>query len=182
MKDKEDVREILHYFESIEGKKLQLEGEAIVDAYQKENNQSLSVKIFSCLGGFFASAFFVLTLLVAGIFDSDIGLLIMGLTCIIASVWLNKKSDNIIIDTISIQLFIAGFLLLSFAFDMLGININAICVLFIIIACIAMFIIHRNYILLRFQNNRIYQIFCCCPSQPAKATELNSDAFCRGPC
>src|SRR5690606_41366096 len=66
-------------FQNTEDKPLQFDEEAIVSAYQKDNgNQSLSIKILSIFGGILASLAFLGFLFIAGLYNSDVGLLVFG--------------------------------------------------------------------------------------------------------
>jgi len=147
MRDKENIKELLDYFQTKEDKELQFEEEAIVSAYQnKNNNQSLAIKVLSVFGGLLASITFLGFLFIAGLYNSDVGLLIFGALCIAGAIWINKEYDKIIIDTVSVSSFIIGFILLSFGLDKLEMTENAISVVFIFIALLSLGIV-QNYII-----------------------------------
>lgn len=147
MRNKDDIKELLDYFQKTEDKPLQFDEEAIVSAYQKDNgNQSLSIKILSVFGGILASLAFLGFLFIAGLYNSDVGLLVFGGIFIIGSIWINKEYDKIIIDTVSISSFIIGFILLGFGCGQLKIDENIISIIFIIIAIGSLSIV-QNYIL-----------------------------------
>ena len=109
----------------------------------KEETQSLSIKILSVFGGVLASLAFLAFFSITGLYDSNIGLLVFGITCIVGAILISKVFDKIIIDTISISFFIVGFILL---FIGLKITNNLIYVIFIAIAFSSLMIV-RNYIL-----------------------------------
>jgi hypothetical protein len=110
MKNKNDIKELLDYFQNMEDNPLQFDEEAIVSAYQKDNgNQSLSIKILSVFGGILASLAFLGFLFIAGLYNSNVGLLVFGGIFIAGSIWINKEYDKIIIDTLSVSTFIIGF-------------------------------------------------------------------------
>ena len=118
-----------------------------VTTHQKNNDiQSLPMKILSVLGGILASLAFLGFLFMTRLYDSSIGLLICGIICIIGAIWISKKYDKIIIDTVSVSSFIIGFILLGFGLSRLTTNNNIVCVTFIIIAFSSLMIV-RNYIL-----------------------------------
>lgn len=147
MRNKDDIKELLDYFQKTEDKPLQFDEEAIVSAYQKDNgNQSLSIKILSVFGGILASLAFLGFLFIAGLYNSDVGLLVFGGIFIIGSIWINKEYDKIIIDTVSVSSFIIGFILLGFGCGQLKIDENIISIIFIIIAIGSLSIV-QNYIL-----------------------------------
>lgn len=147
MRNKDDFKELLDYFQNTEVKPLQFDEEAIVSAYQKDNgNQSLSIKILSVFGGILASLAFLGFLFIAGLYNSDMGLLVFGGFFIAGSIWINKEYDKIIIDTVSVSSFIIGFILLGFGCGQLKIEENFISIIFIIIAFGSLSIV-QNYIL-----------------------------------
>ncbi|WP_257669805.1 DUF4401 domain-containing protein [Parapedobacter tibetensis] len=147
MKRKENIKELLDYLQTTAEKELQFDEEAIVTAYQKNNdNQSLAIKILSIFGGLMASLAFLGFLFIAGLYDSDIGLLIFGTLCIAGAIWINKAYDKIIIDTLSVSSFIIGFILIGFGFSELEVNVNIVSIIFIIISLCSLIIV-QNYIL-----------------------------------
>ena len=99
MSDKKDIKELLDYLQTTEKKSLDFDEDAIVAAYQKNNdNQSLPIKILSIFGGILASFAFLGFLFIAGLYDTKIGLLMFGILFIAGAIWINKKYDKIIID------------------------------------------------------------------------------------
>lgn len=147
MKNRDDIKEILDYFRNTESKPLEFDEEAIIAAYRKyDDNHSLPIKILSVFGGILASLAFLGFLFIAGLYDSDLALLIIGGIFIAGSIWINKVYDRIIFDTVSVSSFIIGFMLLGLGCGQLKINENIICVIFIIIALGSLSIV-QNFIL-----------------------------------
>jgi len=148
MSNKKNIQEILDYLQTTEEKTLNFDNEAIVTAYQKNNGtQPLAIKILSVFGGILASFAFLGFLLLAGLYNSEAGLLIVGAIFITAAILTSKIYDKkIILDTIIVSFYIIGFLLLGYAFGTMGMNENAICVVFIAIAGLSI-AIAQNYIL-----------------------------------
>lgn len=147
MKNKDDIKELLDYFQNTEDIPLQFDEEAIISAYQKDNgNQSLSIKILSVLGGILSSLAFLGFFFIAELCNSDVGLLVFGGIFIAGSIWINKEYDKIIIDTVSVSSFFIGFALIGFGCVQLGIDENAISIIFAIIAFSSLCIV-QNYIL-----------------------------------
>lgn len=147
MRNKEYIQELLEYFQSTDHNRLEFDEEAIFSAYQKNNdNQSLSIKILSVFGGILASLAFLGFLFIAGLYNSDIGLLVFGGIFIAGSIWINKEYDRIIIDTVSVSSFIIGFILIGFGLGQLKVNEDIISIVFIIIAFSSLSIV-QNYIL-----------------------------------
>ena len=147
MRNKDDIKELLMFFRSTEDKPFKLDEEAIFAAYQKDNgNQSLPIKILSVFGGILVSLAFLGFLFIEGLYNSDVALLVFGGIFIAGSIWINKKYNKIIIDTISVSSFIIGFILLGFGCGKLNIYENIINIIFIIIALGSLSIV-QNYIL-----------------------------------
>jgi len=147
MSNKENIKEILAYFQAAEEQALDFDEVAITAAYQKDNgNQSLPIKIVTVFGGILASLAFLGFLLLAGLYNSDVGLLFFGTVCIAGAIWINKRYDKIIVDTVSVSCFIIGFVLIVFGFSQLNINENIISIIVIVISCASLCIV-QNYML-----------------------------------
>jgi len=147
MRNKENIKEILNYFQATKEKAFDFDEAAIVTAYQKNNdNQSLPIKILTVFGGILASLAFLGFLLIAGLYNSDAGLLLFGTLCIAGAIWINKAFDKTIIDTVSVSFFIIGFILLGLGFSELKTDENIVSVIFIIISCCSLVIV-QNYML-----------------------------------
>lgn len=147
MKSKDDIKVLLDYFQSTTATPLQFDEAAIAAAYQQEDGkQSLAIKILSVFGGIMASLAFLGFLLIAGLYKSDMAMIVSGIIFIAGSVLINKKYDKIIIDTVSVSAYIIGFILLGYGCANLKMHENAICTIFIILA-LASLVFVRNYIL-----------------------------------
>jgi hypothetical protein len=131
-----------------EGAEFECDEKAILNEYQiqQENTSSLAIKILSVFGGFLATFIFLWFLLIAGLYDSEIGLLIFGIAFITSAIWLNKKYDKLIIDTFSVSTYIIGFALLAFGLIAMKVDEN---IIILLISSIALFslCITQNYIL-----------------------------------
>jgi hypothetical protein len=147
MRNKEEIKEVLDYFQTIDNKELKFDEEAILAAYQKNNdNQSLAIKILSIFGGISAGIVFLAALFITGIYDSDSGLLVFGILAIIGGLLINKVYDKIIIDTLSVSSYIIGFILLGVGLNKLEMSENTVYFLFILIAIVALMVV-RTYII-----------------------------------
>lgn len=147
MRNKDDIKELLDYFQNTEDNPLEFDEEAIIATYQKDDgNQSLAIKILSVFGGILASLAFLGFLAIAGLYNSDIGLIVFGGIFITGSIWINKEYDKIIIDTVSVSFFIIGFILLGFGCGQLKMNENSLSIIFNIIALGSLSVV-KNYIL-----------------------------------
>lgn len=147
MKTKEDIIALLDFFQASEDKPINFDEEAIVSAYHKDSeSQSLAIKVLSVFGGVLASLAFLGFLFLAGLYNSDIALLIFGAIFILGSILLNKKNDKIIIDTVSVSSYIIGFILIGFGCVQLKVSTNIISISFILIALASLSLIQK-YIL-----------------------------------
>lgn len=147
MRNKENILQLLEYIQDKEGNEFQFDEEAILSSYhQNKDNQSLAIKILSIFGGLLASLAFLGFLFIAGLYNSDFGLLFFGICCIVGAIWINKAYDKILIDTVSVSSFIIGFILIRIGLNMLEMDENTISLLYIIIAVFSLIIV-QNYIL-----------------------------------
>lgn len=147
MKNKENIKELMDYFQNSEAKPLEFDEEAIISSYKKDNkNQTLAIKILSVIGSLLASLAFVVFLFISGFYESKIGMITLGSLLIGSSILINHKQNNISIDTFSVAAYIIGFVLIGVGCDQLSVDINFIIIGFIIIALGVLFFIH-NYIL-----------------------------------
>ncbi|MCF6308708.1 MAG: DUF4401 domain-containing protein [Flavobacteriaceae bacterium] len=113
---------------------------------QQENKSSLVIKILSIFGGILSSFAFLGFLLIAGLYDSEIGMVIFGIGFIAGSILINKAQDKLITDTLSVSLYILGLALIGFGFSEMDMNENLIIIVFIGIAVSSLFIT-QNYML-----------------------------------
>jgi len=114
-----------------EGAKFECDESAILEEYnaQEENNSSLTIKVLSIFGGFFGTLAFMGFLALAGLYNSELGLVLFGIGFIVFAIWLNKTNDKLIIDTFSISLYLSGFVLLIFGLAELEVDENLIALL-----------------------------------------------------
>lgn len=144
MRNKESIKELLNYFQAVENKELQLDENAIVTAYQEnKDNQSLAIKVLSVFGVVLASLAFLGFLFLAGLYNSDSGLLIFGAFCIAGAIWINKEYNTIIIDTVSVSSFIIGLILATLGLARLEMTANAILIVLILIVLLSSGIVQK---------------------------------------
>lgn len=148
MNSEEDIKELIQIIQVSEGNDFENDETAILNEYNKqhENKSSLTIKILSIIGGFLATIAFLGFLFIAGLYDSEIGLLLFGIGFIVTAIWLNKTYDKLIIDTLSISIYVIGFFLLGFGLLQQHINEDVITISFLLIALCSL-IITQTYIL-----------------------------------
>lgn len=142
------LEEKLAYLRALEGEQLEIDEAAVAKEYLKKegDKSSLAIKILSVLGGFLASLAFLGFLMIAGLYDSEAGLLLFGASFIAGAILLNKEYDQLLIDTLSISIYLIGFALLTFGLDQVGMDENGIALLSMAISLGAL-LITQNYLL-----------------------------------
>ena len=147
MKNSSDIKSMMGYFKNLDEKVVAYNEEAIFSEYEKQNNtQSLPIKILSIFGGLLACLAFLGFLFIAGLYNSQEGLLITGIVFIIGSIALNSTYDRIIIDTIGVSSYVIGFTLIWMSLESMRIEESTIQILFIFIG-ITTLVLVQNYIL-----------------------------------
>ncbi len=148
MENKLSIKDNIAYISELEGDSFEFDEIEIEKEYfnsQKEKS-SIAIKVLSVLGGFIATLAFLGFLLIAGLYDSEAGLVITGLIFIGAAIWLNVEYKKLIVDTLSVTAYTIGLCLIAFGLSELEVGDNAICILFMIISLFTIGIT-KNYIL-----------------------------------
>jgi len=101
---------------------------------------SLPIKIISIIGGILASSSFVGFLLIVGLFESPVAQVAGGLLFIAMAIWLDKQYNNVLLDTISISLFLIGGFMTGLGLSEFGASNTVICLIYILIGAICFFI------------------------------------------
>ena len=147
MKHTDTIKERLESFRNVADRPFQFDEEAIVTAYQNANESpSLPVKILSIFGGLLANLAFVGFLFIAGLYKSDVGLLLSGGIFIVGAIGSSRSFDRTITDTISISAFITGCALFLLGCEKINASENIISMIFILIGLGTLSIV-RNYVL-----------------------------------
>lgn len=148
MKQAHEITNILEHLQATEGDTLSIEKEAILAEYQKlnANKSGIAIKVLTILGGFLATLTFIAFLVVAGLYNSEMGLAITGFIFIAGAVGISKAYDILIFDAIAVTAFATGLFILSYGLEGVGVNEKIVCIILIIIA-IATLAIVQNYIL-----------------------------------
>lgn len=137
----------LDYFESINSAPLKIDLVHIEKAYaDQRNDQSLAIKILSIVGAVMACLAFLVFLYATNLFESKEGLLIGGIVLLIGSLVLNKLTDRIFFDSISVCMFLLAYIMLGISTDQLGLSFSSIALLIAVLAISCVFIT-RSYIL-----------------------------------
>lgn len=147
MKNDQHIEKVIDYFKTLEVKTFALNEAEIVKAYQRQHDDpSLAIKILSVLGGFLASLAFLGFIALTGIFGSNQGIVILGLICIGSAIVVNKMYHKILLDTVSVTFYLAGFILLCLGLLSSHVDENMISMVMLLIALLSLSIV-KNYLL-----------------------------------
>ena len=150
MRNREDIKKWMDELQSTSDKEIRFDEEAIMAAYQEKstNQQSLPIKILSIFGGIMACLAFLGFLAVSHIIDSGTSITVLGIICIIGSVFVSRTSKKIIMDTLCVSFFITGLILFGAGIlsEMTTHTENSVYIAFIIIALCTLSLA-QNYIL-----------------------------------
>ncbi len=148
MKNKQEIHEIIDRVQSKIGHDVSADIPALEIAYQDERNgQPLTIKILSILGGVLASLAFVLFLYLSRLDRSQSAMYIFSAAFFLVSIVINKRYDKVILDTISVCLYILAYVLFSIALNMHTIITPYLTTTFFLIFALITLLICRSYIL-----------------------------------
>ncbi|MFD3001398.1 DUF4401 domain-containing protein [Pontibacter toksunensis] len=112
------------------------------------SSASLPIRLLTIFGGIMASIFFIGFLLLIGLYDSDLGMLIVGLVFLIGSVAILRYNANTMMETSCVAFNMMGYLLFCTGFSELISSDIALCVALAALAA-GVFLVADN-MLLRF--------------------------------
>ncbi|HOY11916.1 MAG TPA: DUF4401 domain-containing protein [Saprospiraceae bacterium] len=135
------LSEILSQIALTEGSNFQYEESAMLaeKEHRASNQSSLSIKILSIIGGFLATLTFLGFLAITGIYDSKISMVILGILFIGGAIFINLKTDHLLLDTISISIFAAGLALLVFGLSEMGLGEVVLSLIVMLISVLTMY-------------------------------------------
>ncbi|MEO5911616.1 MAG: DUF4401 domain-containing protein [Pelobium sp.] len=144
MRNKESIAQLLGYFQSQSAEALNFDQKAIEDTYENINyNQTIPIKILSIIGGILITMVFIAFLWMFGLWDSKLGLSVLGFVLVLGAILVNKFYDKVILDTLSISGYVGGFILIA-----LGLDIGELFTPLLFIAiCLITMAFTQNYIL-----------------------------------
>jgi len=133
------IREEIELIRQSEGEGFVIDENALNLSLHRLNDEKsgLAIKVLSIAGGFLATLSFIGFLMVAGLDDSKLGLIFTGAIFITGAIWLNIRTERLIVDTSVISVFITGFCLLAFGISQYEVDDNLIPILFGIIAALS---------------------------------------------
>lgn len=143
----EDIPQLLSALQPVDGPAVDFNEPAITADYQKhyDNRSGIAIKILIVFGGFLASVAFVAFLFLLEIFKSDMAMLVLGIGFTVAALFINKVYDKLIVDTLSVSMFLIGLSLSGIGLSALHVEGNGL-ILFYALAALATLIFNRSYV------------------------------------
>ena len=142
------ISELINQFKESEGESFEINEQAIIaeTVEQAANKTTLAITVLSIVGGFLATLAFLGFLGIAGLYNSEAGLMIFGILFIAGSVSLNKFYNKPIIDTICVSAFAIGFCMAGMAMGKMEVDENIIC-LVMMFAAAGVLAINQSFLL-----------------------------------
>jgi uncharacterized membrane protein len=148
MKKEHEINALLEQLQAQEGAELAIDNEAVLAEYQKieAGRSGIAIKVLTIFGGLLATLAFLAFLMIAGLYNSNAGMTIIGIIFIAGAIFISKQFDILIFDSIAVTAFASGLFLLAMGIEGGINNEDLVCFLFIGIG-IATLAIVQNYIL-----------------------------------
>ena len=148
MNQPHNIQDVISQLQASLGQKFDYDEGGLTRDMQDRNNNiaPLYIKILSILGGFLGTIAFLIFLLIAGLYESELGMVAVGLISIALALIFNRIFHTLLLDTASISAYIVGYALLVFGLSEWQMNENMISILCIFIAFCAL-LLTRNFIL-----------------------------------
>lgn len=115
--------------------------DAIIADYQRsyDNRSGIAIKALIVLGGFLASLSFVGFLMLLQIYESGTAMLITGLGLCAGAVFLSRAYNKLVLDTMSISLYLSGIIMTGVGFEELfHSSVPVLCGFYMLIAAATM--------------------------------------------
>ena len=144
------LSKVIPQLEETLGRKIIYDEDAILHTMQsiRKSEAPLYIKVLSVLGGIFGALALLGFLILAGLYESEIAVLVLGALCIPASILINKSFDSLLPDTASVAIYLIGYSLLIYGLDALNMGENLISLL--VIAAALATLINSNSLMLVF--------------------------------
>lgn len=148
MNRNEEINAILEFVKETYAPNIQYDEKALEAAFQRNDNKlSFPLKLLSIIGGYLATTFFAGFIVASQIlYQSDVALMIFGGIFILASIWALRVSNNIFLETVCVCTFLIGCVMLGYGYINAELDVNAVCILFLLIS-IASILISKHYII-----------------------------------
>jgi len=117
MENKNTIQSIFDTIQNKIGRELRVNISGIETSVNDDrNSQSLTIKVLSIIGGILSSLAFCLFLTLGSIDKSQTAMYILSGIFFMTSIWMNKKYDKVILDTISVCLYLIGYVAFGIGF------------------------------------------------------------------
>ncbi len=147
--DKMKLAESIYLFEKTLGRKIDYNEDSLLESIQvqRKSDPPLFIKVLSVFGGILGSLALMGFLMLAGLYESEVGITVLGALSITAAIIMSKSFNSLLPDTASVALYVVGYALLAYGLDSLHVGENLICFLFILIA-VATAIVSNSFMLI----------------------------------
>lgn len=115
---------------------------------KNSNNDSLSMKVLSIIGGFLSTVALLAFMFIAQVFNSGQAMFIFGIACIVVSYIIHFKRENLVFETVSVTLYMAGYILFSVGLIDLKIDESLLCIILIIMSLISISTIKNQLLII----------------------------------
>lgn len=112
------------------------------------NNDNMSMKVLSIIGGLLSTLALLAFMFIAHVFDSGKVMFIFGIACIVVSYFIHYKKENLIFETVSVTLFMAGYILFSVGLIDMRIDESLLCCLLIMMSLISIITIKNQLLII----------------------------------
>lgn len=148
MEHMKQLEQIMDAIQAAEGDKFQYDEAAILSEYgaKKGKNSSVVIKILSIFGGLLATLAFVVFLFILGIYDSEWGMLLLGIALAAVAVVIDRTYNSFILDTFSVCFYVLGVILFALGLASLEVNEDFVALLVILMA-LGSLTITQNYVI-----------------------------------
>ncbi len=141
MEENQDIKNLITEISITEGDGFNYQEEIIKkDLLLNEDQPGLLIKVISILGGFWACITFFGFLMLAGLYESENGMIIIGAIFYIAVIIGNRYIKNIVLDTASVSTYLVAIGLIGFALIQREVELNYVFIIMILLAVITVIV------------------------------------------
>ncbi|NML24089.1 DUF4401 domain-containing protein [Pseudoflavitalea sp. G-6-1-2] len=148
MRKTAELPQLLETIQQFTGKPLQVKEEALKQAYDKAaaNRSGIAIKILVVIGGILSTIAFIGFLLVAGLYESEQGLLVTGVLFLAGALITQAVVDHLFLDTLAVTFYLSGVTLFAFGLGFSARSEDTVCIALIVVGLISM-VIAQSYML-----------------------------------
>ncbi|HLP19850.1 MAG TPA: DUF4401 domain-containing protein [Chitinophagales bacterium] len=134
----EQIPELLASLQPADGPAIEFNETAITKEYvtHYNNRSGIAIKVLIVCGGFLASLAFVAFMMLLKIFESEGAMLVIGLCFVAGALFVNRLFDKLIVDTLSVSLFLIGLSLAGVGLGQLQPDENMVCLFYLMLAVV----------------------------------------------